>query len=1052
MKILLRKTGSLSNEVSKHLKDSPFDSQFQKFEHNIKKAKSFGIVFRMTAILFLVILFFIPYISLLPSYFLIFLDKEGAIIQIEKRIANIVTLISVSSVVLTFIINIADKQRFGKDAFNLILEEIYFFPILYFVLSSLGFLTIISAYQDTVPENTFIGLSGSSNYIFIGTLITIGFLFRNVALLLNTNFLFTKRLERLNLFAKIETHKDAYKYISKALFIKNVSPLIEKNRFQAPNNTITNFYIDSDKDVVDVHIKKLEKIIKHITSKYESIYIVISSILLKEKLYTPVMTTDEALSKKEILQVKKCFKQKKSTLINEVYRNEIDALKIMLWNLLDSNNGDVKKAKKIFAFFDSLLEIFSRQIIRYKEVIPNETSWWLVPKTVLNTLSETIDRLSLDKTNTNEFKEEITYFILKAQSSIIYNGISQQKYFLYHDFILWRQYLIINLFRFGEKIPNYIFEPVIKSYGGIFNIINSQFLQLEDLNDKKRLLLNTIPKIFRSLDNLARKSYRNRNFKQAYLCIRQIQACELDGDTKEEIFDLGKKIKSFEINAIENKEKLVKLRYEYYTKKYPFYFQNSILILFASTLFEDFQYGNLKKEELTEFLKRLDWNYSNKSIEILLKDWLWLKNNWNDIERERTDFQGRNDEKWFITVQLLKNNIFNNNALENQIENEDLIYHHAGHLKNTIQYIDNKKMNWLSLLEMESEEIFESQKLKLLELIAIVEIRYKQRVKNEISIAKLSNDLISRYKKNIHKGYIHSFEMGRFLSLFEYKNLITVVSNQSNISKPIILEEFEEKKKIIDGYFEESKFMPDLFGYIEGNDIGRKLARKETEVFINEIFTKGKSRDIQYFSELEIDKYIIELNQKGYTPDVIITNVNHSIIFKEYQEKLGNTEFSGWQYSDITYRYLHLKDTTPFLIICQFDKAFEKLQVENDSLTGKIISTEITELTIEEFKKIYADKIKTVLDNLEPRFSKNEINNDESNYEEKLNNSLILLGNWIEETAKFHINRNSIYQEEIQKLYDLHKSEKSVKIKTQIFSQFLIKDEKAIILGIKSNV
>lgn len=1027
----------LSTEVNNLLKGSPFTSLSQKLNHNLKKAHSFWFVFGIVISSFVIIRLFIPYIQYLPDVFLITIKKESAAIQIEKRIANIVTLVSVSFVVLTFIINISDKQRFGKDAFNLILEEIYFFPILYFVLTTLGLLVGISAYQDTVSESIFVGLAGTATYVFLLVIIAIGFLFKNVAKLLNTNFLFIKRLERLNILAKIEIHQEAYKYLSKELFLNKISPLIKDNKFQYPNQSYYHFHLNPNEMILNVDMNKLYKFINRFISKNPHTFISVHPIILKEKLFSPLITTGVDLSAKEVLELKTAFKQKKDVLINKTYENEIDALKIMIWELINSNNNDVDKAEKIFTFFYSLIQIFSEIIVQYRELLPKNSSWWLVPRTILEVLFETIQRLSRDNTNSKEFKQKMMDFIVNAHIRLINHAITSQNLFLYQDFIFWLHNVSVKLSEY-DKVPNYIFESIIYSYTSVFSIINNQYLQTVELKDKKELFFNTIPKLFRSLDNLTRQSFRNKEFERVYFCIKQIKSCELDEGSKEEIFSIGRKITS-----IKNEDRRIELQREYYILKYPFSFQNSILILFASTLYKEFHYGNIEEEPLLTLSKRMELKYSNRTIKDLINDWLWINNHREILEQDKMDFHRRNEEKWFFIVQLLKNRMFVSNALEEEIKNEDLIYHNSYQLKETLNHISNKKQSWLPVLGIVSEEEFDSQKNEIIELIKVIENRYKLKVEQGISKAELSENLSAQYKNNVHKGYTHSFEMDRFLYLFDEFKTRKIVQTKGKLLRPIVIEELEEKRKLIDGYFEESIFMPDLFGYIEGNDLGRKLARKESQIFINRVFEKIKPQIVQDISELDIDKCIKEMEQRGYKPNIIILNVRPSKIFKRYQEKLGSTEISGWQYTGIPYRYLHLKETTPFFMLCQFEKAFEKIQLENSQFAGNIIDTEITEITLEEYVQENTFRINEYVEQQMPKMKKI----DKSDYLSEFSQLGEVSNNWIDEIAQFHIDKKSIFKEKANELYNQYKINKSIKIKVKLFAKFEIKDTRAIILG-----
>lgn len=131
-----------------------------------------------------VALFFISamYIDITRFNFLS-LKIDNAKTIIDQRTSNIATIISISLVVIGFLINnLAIKS---PTTYKLLFKKSFLYFTIYFILTTIGCCILISLFRDTLTEFVFTRFVIAASYLVIIVLVFIGILFRKILLFTN---------------------------------------------------------------------------------------------------------------------------------------------------------------------------------------------------------------------------------------------------------------------------------------------------------------------------------------------------------------------------------------------------------------------------------------------------------------------------------------------------------------------------------------------------------------------------------------------------------------------------------------------------------------------------------------------------------------------------------------------------------------------------------------------------------------------------------------------------------------------------------------------------
>ena len=177
-KWLRHRTITYLRENHKGLYEPTHKSIVRQFKNFVSESNQWWFVF-----LFVLTLFIIS--PLINFDFLKFLkiDYQTATLIVDQRTANIATIISITLVVVNFIItNLAHKS---SVVLSLLFKKTLLYPIIYLTLSVIGIFIAISTLRETLEPFVFIRVVLAGTYFAILILILIAILFRKVLLFSN---------------------------------------------------------------------------------------------------------------------------------------------------------------------------------------------------------------------------------------------------------------------------------------------------------------------------------------------------------------------------------------------------------------------------------------------------------------------------------------------------------------------------------------------------------------------------------------------------------------------------------------------------------------------------------------------------------------------------------------------------------------------------------------------------------------------------------------------------------------------------------------------------
>ena len=233
MRFLTYGNASLRCRVRRHIKDK----HKEVIKSPVKKTRSF-LQWAFThqscwiAVVILVGLFFFtaPLINIDAINFL-HLEPKNAEIIVDQRTSNIATVISISLVVVGFLINnLAVKS---STTYKLLFRKSYFYFAIYLTLSTIACFIITSLLRDTIGDFAFSRIVIAGTYLTLFILALIGYLFRKIIQFTNEKMiasmlrdeLLEEGRKKLN-FILMKQYSEKYIQLCSRILPKRVSPSV----------------------------------------------------------------------------------------------------------------------------------------------------------------------------------------------------------------------------------------------------------------------------------------------------------------------------------------------------------------------------------------------------------------------------------------------------------------------------------------------------------------------------------------------------------------------------------------------------------------------------------------------------------------------------------------------------------------------------------------------------------------------------------------------------------------------------------------------------------
>jgi hypothetical protein len=242
---LRHRVNTLMKEKHKELFEPFYKSFARDFRNFISDSKQWWFVFLSVLLLFLISL-----IINLDILNVLTINHHTAIYIVDQRTTNIATIISITLVVVGFILNnLAVKN---PHVYGLLFKKSFLYPITYLTLTVIGFFIVVSTLRDTLPPFIFTRSVLTGTYLSILILFLIGLLFRTVFLFSNEKEINKMLEEELLIEAKDNTKRFLLKKYSTEMF---VSLMNEKGAKEYDLNEALENDHDSIIEVKDVSAK-----------------------------------------------------------------------------------------------------------------------------------------------------------------------------------------------------------------------------------------------------------------------------------------------------------------------------------------------------------------------------------------------------------------------------------------------------------------------------------------------------------------------------------------------------------------------------------------------------------------------------------------------------------------------------------------------------------------------------------------------------------------------------------------------------------------------------
>ena len=1032
--LFIFKSNSLSKKTSRLLNNSTKINQ--RFRTLLQSSRSYILVIPAILVIIIIGYYYSKYISLTIPVVEFTISKDEAKVLIEKRIANIVTLFSISIIVLTFILNIAEKQKFGKKALSVMLEEIYFYPILYFALGTLGCLGILSYMPNYIyfTDKIFISLTKIGGiFFYLIFLFALGYLFFKISKLLNTDFLFQKRLNKINFLARKELYKEAENRLSTSLFMKELKPVIYITDFIFAEDKITDVSFHPGRIITDVNLRRLKKYLNKISNDRSDYYWSVRFGGIGDYSNNLNLSTNAHLSLDDIRNVKRCFSFSQLNSNDVSFENEMDAINDLTLKALENQN--VKNAKKVFHFYNSLSETLFGEINIYnKKIEGNSNTWWAVTNQIFENLTKILEKIANGNYEDN-FRDSIIDETLSVNAKLILKAINEKNHLFFNDHLFW---LHNSVFYLKQKQLRYDYIALkVPEYYYVFHfVIADKFENENSIEGKKIINEKYFPLTFNALYRLTCFYLDEEKIDEFKYCISQIKKCELSEKTKKELLTLRKDIDELRERAETNqKEKLSNLQRRYQTLKFSADYSKSLLIIVYSIILKKDALKKIPVDTSSELLAKIEnpyWEDSDASRpETLCEEWLWTDQNWTQLISQTWDHERINngDIALYFVSRLLVSPSF---LRTDQIATHGYIiekYH--GYINKWTGEFDKDFDFWNVILGFDNNELYNNRKNFLKDVVDCIikkEVLYK---KNKIRKAVIEESIVEKFKKNVLVGYRNSYWFDQIISIFSKHKQKYSLQNMDMFDHKITVHIEEPKENFF--LEKEEELLSHNIGYSLGVPHGQELSKKVACYFARTILHELPFVEYNSFSS-GIEKAIRELKEKGFEPDLIIVNMRPSEVFTKRTEKIGNTEFSWFTQKKPPFKHIALSEIAPFFIVCQFDTAFNVIQYFHQDWLDKELKVEIKDKNgrkrdelINSIKKpkykYYANKV--------------ELSDINRNFDELLEH----VCEQIDTLTNYYLNRDS----EIEMKF-LEQSQ-NLLIVSSINMKIEIKDQNAVILG-----
>jgi hypothetical protein len=562
------------------------------------------------------------------------------------------------------------------------------------------------------------------------------------------------------------------------------------------------------------------------------------------------------------------------------------------------------------------------------------------------------------KNKNQEITKTLNSFIFnQLRSSIDHNNLS-----------VFNQYIFLPYFVFNEFSGHSEFSQLfLKDYSSYFSSFIAYNLQGR----------------YKRADSTARQNINSFYYTcyHGYISFLHVVVEKLDDKLMEEVFheyngilnhnesvyyrkryDLQQLLKQGEkANFVSETEKVL-------AEDYPLTIHRQSSLALKSWLFYLYHLNKIDKETILKKEKHIHINYN--FFEIFLKDVLFLTGHdanlglgdWDFIERKTgIVYSPPSPSDWVIlgaTIQLLRSHSLDFN-IQLILEKDEYAYLYDS-FKSKIELIRTNFQKWSELLGI-TEDSFNEKSERILLMFGAIKRRHYAKIEKEIEEQPLEDELVTEFKINLANLWNNNLVL---LNLFERFHNRKVLSFPNETIPPI-------SSKTLLGEFKQM-FVKQHYNTIYGSgDLGAEFARAVDRDFLLKIIEqKNDSFKSSSYSEI-INNGATKLKEKGFIPSLIIAPPEISFehdwdnspdfIPRWRQEKTDEPKEYIGQYKNTPIVSIFTRLQNNYVIVCDFEKAFNLEVVENENWFYKMLEISLTELSPDEIEDIFKRESQTWL-------------------------------------------------------------------------------------------
>jgi hypothetical protein len=880
-------------------------------------------------------------------FYFIKLKYETAVSLLDGRLANIATIMSINFAVVGFLFsNLASKN---KESYQIMASETKLYPIIYFGLSLVASLTLLSLFRDTMSPHLFISAVTLGIYLILAMLFFIGFLFKNLLQFTNPDHM--NDLFKKNFLANIRV-------VGEENIIKDISQEIYCEELEKIGLPLVNFYSKSEnlKSVIlksdgqgiikDIKISAIIKFLKNVKdlnpekSCYYSIG-VLSSFSRNLELFELNIELGPEDNKKFCSFYK--IKNRTESQLNFSEHQEV------LFEKFEkaTNENDIKQLTFSLNLFKELYENSFRYFDSEKDTKIVENFLILnIEHQIYKNLEFAIQKdKDLIIKDLVQFVFEVLFISLNKNSII---GINRYKFFPMYFY---------NFYHEKKAYKEVLFEQVSKNLN--YLVRTAQNIALEQKNVSSNENTSLLYLTYLIFSNYLVQILLKGEIEDFISSFKDFQKTDLNQGSNFVNKSRNESLKNNEIivNKIETYNKHI--NFAYYSWLLYLFKENTLSIDNVIRLISLFENLDLKIEEILGLYLFIDneenifgfdyfefsrWDYKDRSNFIRAysvpqpHDWLrlgffiYLVNHINRLENIDID-KIPNSSNYSFMLRQLKEEY--KSILQNFETWKRIIFPGI--------YEKNNDENLKKHFEINSDKIFS--------FLALLSGRYEAKIKSDIAEQKFSEGLINEFKEDLSKTWRENNNLGKLFSHF---------GNKKGVNDPKGLYHFGFQT-----FFKGAKmmFVEKHHSHIyNSNELAWDVTRIAENHFYQKIF---KDKQFLKYKNLEdsLKELIKTIKERKFEPNLIILSSKFhysSEFFKKDTKFINKYELNESQkelfegtYDGIPFIIAYNEQMEEKIIVSCFEKAFEMVVYEDKKFIDEQFFIDIREIKDSEIRNIF---------------------------------------------------------------------------------------------------